>query len=88
MRKMLPLALAALLVFASGCSGETEKSVDLAALYAAGAEDLGWTEEDMTDIGGDLLEGYYPDLGRLSMQQIVAKVTAMSSDVHELVFLQ
>lgn len=92
MKKLWPLALAALLMFTSGCGGEREQEVDLERSCLAGVSALEtageWEEDYLTDLDGELLEGYYPGLGEVDMKQLVAKVPAMSSDVNELVFLQ
>lgn len=89
MKKFWPLTMAALLIFTSGCGGkDAGKQVDLTALYEAGAEACGWPEDYMSDVEGELLEGYYPGLSEIETTQLLAKVPAMSSDVNELVFLQ
>lgn len=81
----------ALLLLASGCGGQAEagaEAVSLAELYAGMAESCGWGEDYMTDLEGELLEEYYPGLGEVPAEQLVAKVPAMSSDVNEIVLLQ
>lgn len=92
MKKGAILILAALLLLAAGCGGQRDggetAEVSLSALYAGMAEECGWEEGYMTDVEGELLEGYYPGLGEIPAGQLIAKVPAMSSDVNEIVLIQ
>ena len=90
MKKGFVLVLAAAVaLLGTACGGKDEETaVDLTALYMAIAEDLGWSEDYMAAIEGDMLESYYPGLGDLPLKQLIARTPAMSSDVNELVFLE
>ena len=94
MKKRAVLALAALLLLAAGCGGQREEGraedsdVALNTLYAGMEMSCGWGEDYMTDVGGELLEEYYPGLSEVPAKQLVVKVPAMSSDVNEIVLMQ
>ena len=94
MKKRAVLALAALLLLAAGCGGQREEGraedsdVALNTLYAGMEMACGWGEDYMTDVGGELLEEYYPGLSEVPAKQLVVKVPAMSSDVNEIVLMQ
>ena len=101
---MMTLLAAALLLTATACGGDTGNTdvpdtadVALNSFYAGLEQEYGWTEDAansgpddllMTNIEGDMLESYYPGLGELDTEQLVAKMPMMSSLVNEVVFLQ
>ena len=90
MKKGFVLVLAAAVaLLGTACGGKDEETaVDLTALYMAIAEDLGWSEDYMAAIEGDMLESYYPGLGELPLKQLIARTPAKSSHVNDLVFME
>ncbi len=94
MKRIAGWMLAAVLLLSAGCGaqrnggGAETAEVALGTLYAAMAESCGWDEDYMTDVEGDLLEDYYPGLGAIPAEQLLAKIPAMSSDVNEIVLIQ
>lgn len=89
-RSFAVVLAAAVALLGTACGGRKEEvpAVDLEALYTAIAEDLGWDEDYMAEIEGDMLESYYPGLGEVGLKQLTAHTPAMSSEVNELVFLE
>ena len=101
---MTTLLAAALLLAMTACGGDTGDTdapetadVALNSFYAGLEQEYGWTEDAadsgpddllMTNIEGDMLESYYPGLGELDTEQLVAKMPMMSSLVNELVLVQ
>lgn len=100
---LLALTLTAGLLTACGGSsdgndGSTESNdVDLEELYNSWCEAYNWTEDAqnsgentllLTNLEGDMLEGYYPGLEALAAKQLVAKAPMMSAVVNEIVLVQ
>ena len=103
MKKLLTLALAAIMTMSllTACGGQEgdaeEAQVALNSLYAGWAEEYHWTEdaasstEDdllLMNVEGETLESYYPGLAELATEQLVAKAPMMSSVVNEIVLVQ
>lgn len=92
MKRRMTLAIVCLLALSllTACGGGKQQvpDVDLAAFCAEKAAELGWDENYLADIEGELLENYYPGLGEIPTKQLVAKAPMMSFVVNEVVFLQ
>ncbi|MEG1594353.1 MAG: DUF4358 domain-containing protein [Oscillibacter sp.] len=94
MKKILTLALSALLLMAAltACGSDktpdADKTVDLTAFYKDVADEYDWEEGFMADLTDDMLEGYYPGLKDMTLTQKVLKMPMMSSVVNELAFLE
>ena len=103
MKKLLTLALSALLTMSllTACGGQEgdaeEAQVALNSLYAGWAEEYHWTEDAassgendilMMNVEGDLLESYYPGLADVATEQLIAKAPMMSAVVNEIVLAQ
>ena len=97
------LALTMTVGLLSACGGKTGDAgtettdVDLEALYNSWAEEYHWAEDAensqegdllLTDLEGEMLEGYYPGLTELDIKQLVAKAPMMSSVVNEVVLVR
>ncbi len=83
----LALALCGLLTACGGSKVETEKDVDLTAFYGTLAGEYGWGE-DMMDLDSEMLAMYYPGLGDVPAEQLLAKAPVMSYAVSEYVFMR
>ena len=90
MKKIIALTLAAFMMAslaACGSKKEEAKEVDLTAFYDTLAAEYDWTDY-LADTEGEMLEMYYPGLGEIRTEQMIAKAPRMSSVVNEMVFLQ
>ena len=99
---LLALTLMAGLLSACGGNDGNDTSaestdVDLEELYNSWCEAYNWTEDAqnsgentllLTNLEGDMLEGYYPGLEALAAKQLVAKAPMMSAVVNEIVLVQ
>ncbi len=94
MKRWMTLTLTLLTLLAlTGCGGgggKTEtKDVDLTEVYASMEEACDWwTEGYMVDIPENMLEMYYPGIGELETQQLIAKTPLMSAVVSEVVLVK
>ena len=99
---LLALTMMAGLLTACGGNDGNDTSaestdVDLEELYNSWCEAYNWTEDAqnsgentllLTNLEGDMLEGYYPGLEALAAKQLVAKAPMMSAVVNEIVLVQ
>lgn len=101
---LILLALTVMAGLLSACGGNDgndtsaeSTDVDLEELYNSWCEAYNWTEDAqnsgentllLTNLEGDMLEGYYPGLEALAAKQLVAKAPMMSAVVNEIVLVQ
>ena len=101
---LILLALTVMAGLLSACGGNDgndtsaeSTDVDLEELYNSWCEAYNWTEDAqnsgentllLTNLEGDMLEGYYPGLEDLAAKQLVAKAPLMSAVVNEIVLVQ
>lgn len=101
---LILLALTVMAGLLSACGGNDGNDtsaesidVDLEELYNSWCEAYNWTEDAqnsgentllLTNLEGDMLEGYYPGLEALAAKQLVAKAPMMSAVVNEVVLVQ
>lgn len=96
MKRWMTLTLALLTLLAlTGCGGSGDggkaeaKDVDLDTVYSSMEEACDWwTEGYMVDVPEEMLELYYPGIGELETQQLIARTPLMSAVVSEVVLVK
>ena len=91
MKKLLSLALAAMLVLGlAACGSKTTENnqVDLTAYYDSMAEQMKWDDTYMAEMPEDMLDTYYPGLKDIETEQFIARAPMMSATVSEMVLLE
>ena len=81
------LALCAVLTACGGSKTEPVRDVDLTDFCAALAETYDWGD-NMMDLDSEMLAMYYPGLGDVPAEQLLAKAPVMSYAVSEYVFMR